>query len=82
MTAQQELILIATLSKKYSISLSDAVKEINEGVIVVMNSRMLVDMYLDFLNDGLLDSSVAESINADIDSGVLAEIQGFYFMRT
>tara|TARA_Y100000004_G_C8951866_1_gene428886 strand:+ start:1371 stop:1646 length:276 start_codon:yes stop_codon:yes gene_type:complete len=73
-----EIILIAHLSKAFSVSMDTVINDWNDGNIFCFDWVGLIKWYQGF--EDLLDGTIEEAIRFDIDKGIVVKIQNLYFM--
>lgn len=78
---QQEIILIAQLSKAFGVPMKRIIKDFNSGNIFVWDLKSLKETWYEDLKD-VLDGTIDEEIEKDIKKGDLVKIQDLYFMYT
>ena len=75
---KDELILIAQLSKKFNVSMDTVVEDWNKGNIFCFDFAGLIEWYQDL--EDLLEGTIEEAIQFDLDKGIVIKIQNLYFM--
>lgn len=78
---QEEIILIAQLSKAFDVPMKKIIKDFNSGNIFVWDLKSLKKTWYEDLKD-VLDGTIDEEIEKDIKKGNLVKIQDLYFMYT
>ena len=73
-----ELILIAHLSKGFMMRPEDIVEDWNKGNILCWDWAGVVEFYEDM--EDILDCTIEEAIAFDLEKGILVKVQSLFFM--
>ena len=73
-----ELILIAHLSKAFRLDPEEIIKDWNNGDILCWDWSGVVEWYQGF--EDLRDGTIEEAIKFDLEKGILVKIQSLFFM--
>ncbi|QDP45812.1 MAG: hypothetical protein Unbinned5179contig1004_4 [Prokaryotic dsDNA virus sp.] len=73
-----EMILIAHLSREFMRDPKEVVEDWNNGNILCWDWAGVVEWYQGF--EDLLDGTIEEAIRFDLEKGILVKIQSLFFM--
>jgi len=78
MKNNDEMILIAHLSKQFREPIDVIIRDWNNGNIFCFDFAGLIEWYQGF--EDLLDGTIEEAIKSDLKIGSIVKIQNLYFM--